>query len=271
MILEKSVLDNFLERNSYEWHSILVDYFERYRINTRYRIAGFLSQTSHESAGYTRLEENLNYSATRLNEVFYKYFAGAGRNAWDYHRQPEKIANVVYANRMNNGPTSSGDGWRFRGGGLIQITGRYNYTQFARDARLTVEEAAEYVRTREGAVHSSCWFWDVNSLNLYCDRQDVRGLTKRINGGYNGLQHRQQLWSRCLILLNQSPSSEYSGQLIKIGSRGPIVKRIQQIVGAYPDGIFGPMTSASVRTWQSAHRLVADGIVGPKTAAAMGL
>ena len=106
----------------------------KYSINNNLRLAHFLAQTSHESGGFRVIEENLNYSAIGLNKIFPKYFVDAGRDANDYHRQPEKIANVVYASRMGNGNTASGDGYRYRGRGLIQLTGKSNYSAFAKDS-----------------------------------------------------------------------------------------------------------------------------------------
>ena len=113
-----------------------------------------------------------------LNAIFPKYFERAGRDAQDYHRQPRKIANVIYANRMDNGDTDSGDGWRFRGGGILQLTGRYNYTKFGEEVEMSPEEAVEYVRTKKGALDSACWFWDTNDINKYADARDVKGATK---------------------------------------------------------------------------------------------
>src|SRR5210317_1690517 len=119
--------------------------FPKYEIDTEQRVAGFLAQCGHESGGFRVIEENLNYSAKALDAVFGKYFVRGGRDAEEYHRQPEKIANVVYANRMDNGDTESGDGWRFRGRGYIQLTGRYNYTKFAAAIDKSLEDTIEYL------------------------------------------------------------------------------------------------------------------------------
>ena len=115
-----------------EWHEHIVYMLPKYDIDTPERVAGFMAQCGHESNNFRVLKENLNYSATALDKIFPKYFRRAGRDAQQYHRQPEKIANVIYANRMDNGDTASGDGYKFRGRGIIQLTGRYNYTQFAK-------------------------------------------------------------------------------------------------------------------------------------------
>lgn len=172
------------------WFNELNEMLPVFGITTVGRVAAFVAQTAHESGGYRTLSENLNYSADGLNKIFPKYFERAGRDAQEYHRQPEKIANVVYASRMGNGDTASGDGWSFRGRGLIQLTGRDNYTRFAEYAGISAEEAAEYLETPRGAVHSACWFWYANDLNTFADAGDFVGMTKRINGGTIGLDDR---------------------------------------------------------------------------------
>lgn len=153
------------------------------------RIAAFVAQLSHESGGFNHIIENLNYSADGLKRVFPKYFP-TDELAKQYARKPEKIANRVYANRMKNGDENSGDGFKFRGRGLIQLTGRDNYTKFAAALDMTIDEAIVYLETPNGAVASAGWFWDNNKLNSYCDRDDFIGLTKRINGGTIGLEDR---------------------------------------------------------------------------------
>jgi putative chitinase len=154
------------------------------------RLAGFLAQVAHESGGFNFIKENLNYSADGLRKVFPKYFPNADI-AKQYARQPEKIANRVYANRMKNGDEASGDGFKFCGRGLIQLTGRDNYTKFAYALEMTLEQTIAYLETPSGATASAGWFWDNNKLNTYCDNGDFIGLTKRINGGTNGLEDRQ--------------------------------------------------------------------------------
>lgn len=154
------------------------------------RLAGFLAQTAHESGGFTAVKENLNYSAKGLMGIFKKYFP-TEELAKQYERKPEKIANRVYANRMNNGDEASGDGFKFCGRGLIQLTGRANYTKFAEDLGMSIEDTIKYLETPNGAVASAGWFWDNNNLNQYCDSGDFVMLTKRINGGTIGLADRQ--------------------------------------------------------------------------------
>lgn len=164
----------------------------KYGINNTLRLAHFLAQTAHESGGFRAIEENLNYSATGLNKIFPKYFVNAGRDANDYHRQPEKIANVVYASRMGNGNTASGDGYKYRGRGLIQLTGKSNYSAFAKDSEMTLDQAIKHLSTPKGAVESAAWFWAKNNLNALADKDDVVAVTKKINGGTNGLEDRKR-------------------------------------------------------------------------------
>jgi putative chitinase len=121
--------------------------------------------------------------------TFKKYFP-TPELAQQYERKPQMIANRVYANRMGNGDEASGDGWRYRGRGLIQLTGKDNYTFFAGSLDIPVEEAAEYLATFEGAAQSACFFWEQNKLNRFADVNDVKGLTRAINGGFIGLEDR---------------------------------------------------------------------------------
>ena len=169
---------------------------EIYDISTPERIAMFMAQIGHESGGLKRKEENLNYSAQRLTQVFPKYFRDVDPN--DYARKPEKIANRVYGNRMGNGPEESGDGYRYRGRGFIQLTGKNNYQAFARDSNMTTEEAAEYLSTPEGAAMSAAWFWNMRDINPDADRGDVLTVTKKINGGTIGLADRQAHFKEAL-------------------------------------------------------------------------
>jgi predicted chitinase len=168
--------------------------------DSKVRLAHFFSQVLHESGCMRYDMENLNYSAKALRAVFGKYFKTKDQ-AENYARQPERIANRVYASRMGNGSESSGDGWKYRGRGLIQLTGKNNYRAFSKwtgDERILDDPdlvASEY------AVHSAVFFWDKNNLNKIADKDDVLRLTKRINGGTNGLAHRTELLTKAKGLL----------------------------------------------------------------------
>jgi len=251
--------------NSLLWHDAMQRVLPKWDIDTIDRVAGFIAQTSHESAGYSVLTENLNYSAEALDKIFPKYFKRAGRDAQDYHRQPEKIANVIYANRMDNGDTDSGDGWRFRGGGILQLTGRHNYTQFGKAEDKTAEEATEFVRSPIGALASACWFWDTNNINKYCDNQDITGMTKRINGGTIGLEDRKKHYAHALEVLGGHYTPRKVYETVRLGSRGPTVAKLQETLGLTADGIFGKGTEAKLKGWQSLRGLTPDGIAGPNT------
>jgi putative chitinase len=187
-------LIQILPKNKYieYWHGVLVKLLPEYEINNNKRIAAFLAQCAHESGGFTALKENLNYRWQSLRKIFPKYFHDDGI-AQRYAALPNKqeaIANRIYANRMGNGDELSGDGYRFCGRGLIQLTGKNNYTWFAASLNITPEEATEYLMTFEGAVQGACWFWETNNLNMWADTGDILTLTKKINGGTLGLADR---------------------------------------------------------------------------------
>ena len=186
-----------------QWHTALAQLLPDYEINTPQRIAAFVAQCAHESGNFTQLRENLNYRAVTLRKIFSKYFP-TDELAQQYASMPNKqvaIANLVYANRMGNGPPESGDGYRYAGKGLIQLTGKDNYTWFAASLGIGVEEAAEYLETFEGAAQSACWFWETNKLNQWADAGDILTLTKRINGGTIGLEDRIKHYKHALHIL----------------------------------------------------------------------
>ena len=266
---EEWMVEELLEGNSDHkaWYEAMCEILPLWEVDTIERVAGFIAQCGHESRHFNVLTENLNYSASALNKIFGKYFVRAGRDPQPYHRQPEKIANVIYASRMDNGDTNSGDGWKFRGGGILQLTGRYNSTEFGKAVEMTPEDATDYVRTKKGALDSACWFWDTNKINKYCDNQDIVGMTKRINGGTIGLEDRKKHYIHALDVLGgdyEEPKVDYN-VTVRVGSRGPVVAEVQEKLGLTADGIFGPGTARAVKKWQSKNGLGADGIVGPKT------
>ena len=198
----KDQLAQIIPGNPYldHWFEALEEILPEYEINTPQRVAAFLAQCAHESGGFRALKENLNYKAASLRKVFPKYFpddATANHYASLPNKQ-EAIANRVYANRMGNGPEDSGDGYRYCGRGLIQLTGKDNYSWFAASLEIPVEEAAEYLQTFEGAVQSACWFWETNNLNVQADAGDIKLMTKKINGGFIGLDDRIKHYNHAL-------------------------------------------------------------------------
>ena len=187
-------------KNCSELSSALNAVLPKYQINTPERIAGFLAQCGHESAGFTVLAENLNYSADGLCKVFPKRFPSAAA-AQPYHRQPEKIANKIYCDRMGNGSEASGDGYKYRGRGAIQLTGKDNYTKFSKSIGKSLDETVAYCETLEGAICSAAWFWDTNKLNSCADINDIVAMTKKINGGTIGLEDRKKHYQEALHIL----------------------------------------------------------------------
>ena len=262
-----------------EWYEDIIDMFHKYEINTPNRIAGFMAQCAHESRDFTVLEENLNYSSDRLYQVFGRRYFPTKAHAEQYHRQPEKIANHVYMdeNRSKRGALGNiypGDGWKFRGRGIKQLTGRNNYEAFGNSIGITADEAAEYVATKKGALESACWFWSTNNIDRYADRDDIVGMSKRINGGTIGLDDRRNRYNRAKQMLGQAatpaPQKSSTGiRTLRRGMRGDDVKKVQQALGITADGIFGFGTASAVKKWQRANGLVADGIVGPNTQSKM--
>jgi putative chitinase len=172
-------------------------------------MAAFVAQCAHESGGFMILKENLNYKAPSLRKLFSKYFP-TDELAQQYASKPNKqeaIANRIYASRMGNGDESSGDGFRFCGRGLIQLTGRSNYQNFADSIEvdgkpLAINDVPEYLATFEGAAQSACWFWETNRLNRFADADDIKGLTKAINGGYIGLEDREHHYALAKTILH---------------------------------------------------------------------
>lgn len=201
MILTPRIIYKLYPQLDWGWYdafSLLNDY----DINTPLRLSHFLAQSSHESADFTRLVENLNYSEKGLLSTFPKYFTPA--QAAQYARKPSAIANRVYANRMGNGSEQSGDGYRYRGRGAIQITGRNRYRDcseylFNDDILLT---NPDLLLEPKYAILSACWYWDINNLNKIADGNNIELLTRRINGGTNGLEDRRARFGRIYSVLN---------------------------------------------------------------------
>ena len=275
----KEHLAEIISDDADNWYDALCKLLPKYGITTERRVAHFLSQCAHESGGFKTLEENLNYSAKALRAVFGRYFGDAPKaDADEYARNPEMIANRVYNDtyrKYKMGNTQEGDGWRFRGRGLKQLTGRENYTNFGKSVGMTAEEAAEYVATPAGAIESACWFWDTKKLNNIADTDDVVKMTKIINGGNIGLEDRQKRYAHALKVLGMEASDlgEDDGATVDVddigvlrkGCKGDGVKLMQEALGVGADGDFGPGTERALKAWQTANGLVADGIAGPKT------
>jgi putative chitinase len=189
--------------NAANWHDAMMRLLPSYEINTTRRIAAFIAQCAHESGNFRTLKENLNYKWESLRKVFPKYFP-TDELAKQYAANPNKqqaIANRVYANRMNNGPEESGDGWKYAGKGLIQLTGKHNYQSFADSIDTPIEQVPEYLLTFEGAVQSACWFWETNGLNKWADAGDIEKVSKIINGGTHGMEDRIQRYNSALRIL----------------------------------------------------------------------
>lgn len=179
-----------------DWFTSIQDPLALNNITTKNQVQCFLAQCGHESSEFNVLRENFNYSAEGLLKIFPKYFTPA--ITAQYARQPQKIANKVYANRMGNGNEESGDGFKYRGVGLIQLTGKDNLSRCSMDmfSDLRLIDDPEILLDKSYAVQAACWFWNKNNLNSYADKMDITGLTKKINGGTIGLQERINLLAK---------------------------------------------------------------------------
>ena len=182
------------------WFNELAELLPVFEINTVGRVAAFVAQTAHESGGYSALKENLNYKAATLMKLWPKRFPNQA-TADQYAGKPELIANYVYASRMGNGAPETGDGYRYCGRGLLQLTGHDNYKAFADYAGIAAQDAPAYIESPRGAVHSACWFWASNDLNTFADAGDFEGMTKRINGGTIGLADRINHYNAAVQIL----------------------------------------------------------------------
>lgn len=197
-----------------KWLDAVVETCVEFEINTPQRIAGFLAQTSHESGGYTMLSENLNYRAATLAACWPTRFAVLGPHKKPIKDQqgkltptavanaiagkPELIANMVYSSRMGNGPAESGEGWKYRGRGLKQLTGKDNYARCGQALGLDLVGNPDLLLEPMAAARSAGWFWKANALSTFADAGDIRGMTKKINGGFIGLEQRQKLYDKIL-------------------------------------------------------------------------
>ena len=204
-------------KNPEKWIDAIVQTCAEFEINTPQRVAGFLAQTSHESGGYTMLSENLNYRAATLAACWPTRFAELGPDkkpkktdkgaliptkvAEAIAGKPELIANMVYSSRMGNGPAESGEGWKFRGRGLKQLTGKDNYVRCGAALGLDLVGNPDLLLQPVYAARSAGWFWKTNGLASFADAGDIKGMTKKINGGFIGLEQRQKLYDKVLAAI----------------------------------------------------------------------
>jgi putative chitinase len=204
--------------NAAKWLPYFKSMLPGFGIVTKERIVAFLSQVAVESAGLSAMVENLNYSAVGLANTWPTRYASRSlitkklvkgkdskympnATAAKLARKPEAIANHCYSSRMGNGDEASGDGWKYRGRGLKQVTGRFNYTRLAKDTGLDFITHPEWLEQPSYAILSACWFWQSNKLSVFADKKDIVGLTKAVNGGANGLTKRQSLFNKALGVL----------------------------------------------------------------------
>ena len=200
-----------------KWLEPLLETCTEFEINTPQRVAAFLAQTSHESGGYTMLSENLNYRAATLAACWPTRFAVLGPDkkpkkddkgkliptavANSIAGKPELIANLVYSSRMGNGPAESGEGWKYRGRGLKQLTGKDNYARCGNALGLDLVGNPDLLLEPLAAARSAGWFWKANALSTFADAGDIKGMTKKINGGFIGLEQRQKLYDKVLAAI----------------------------------------------------------------------
>lgn len=219
MIVELKHLQAVKVKEPEKWLPFIRETCEKYQINTKNRIASFLAQTAHESGGYTMLEENLNYSDATMAAVWPNRFAvidpatkkpkkdEKGKNipnafAKALHRKPEAIANAVYSNRMGNGTIESGEGWKHRGMGLKQLTGKDNHKRCGDALGVDFVSNPELLLEPKWAAMSAGWFWSANKLDIFADNDDLEGQTKKVNGGLIGIDDRKKRYKDCLASMD---------------------------------------------------------------------
>jgi putative chitinase len=211
--VEHIVAAGVKQATAQKWVDAVAAACQEFNIDTPQRIAGFLSQCAHESGGFERLQENLNYSADGMAGIWPKRFAVLGPDgkpvkkdgknqpnkfALALHRKPEMIANVVYSGRMGNGPTESGEGWKYRGRGLKQLTGKTNHSNCSKGLGVDLVDNPDLLLEPIYAARSAAWFWSTNKCNVFADAEDIEGLTRRINGGLIGLEDRKKRYASAM-------------------------------------------------------------------------
>lgn len=219
MTPERKHLEAAKVKEPEKWLPFIRETCEKYQINTKNRIASFLAQTAHESGGYTMLEENLNYSDATMAAVWPNRFAvidpatkkpkkdEKGKNipnafAKALHRKPEAIANTVYSSRMGNGTIESGEGWKHRGMGLKQLTGKDNHKRCGDALGVDFVSNPELLLEPKWAALSAGWFWSANKLDVFADNDDLEGQTKKVNGGLIGIDDRKKRYKECLASMD---------------------------------------------------------------------
>lgn len=215
--VEHIVAAGVKQATAQKWVDAVAAACQEFNINTPQRIAGFLSQCAHESGGFERLQENLNYSADGMAGIWPRRFAVLGPDgkpvkkdgknqpnkfALALHRKPEMIANVVYSSRMGNGPTESGEGWKYRGRGLKQLTGKDNHRACSAGLGVDLVENPDLLLEPVYAARSAAWFWATNKCNNFADAGDIEGLTKKINGGLIGIEDRKKRYASAVRSLS---------------------------------------------------------------------
>lgn len=242
------------------------EHFLRYRIDRPLRFVHWLAQMAHESEGFTRLEENLNYTAARLRAIFPSRVTTA--EAEQLARKPRAIANHVYGGRLGNvGPD---DGWLYRGRGLTHLTGRDNYRLAGRLIGRDLEARPDDAADPAVALAIACAWWQDRGCNVAADADDVERVTRIINGGVNGLSDRKRLTERARVVFFPPEVP----RTLRSGMSGHDVALLQGELlelglGGIPDGTFGPATASRVRTLQRESCLTDDGIAGPATRRAL--
>lgn len=217
MIVERKHLEAVGVKEPDKWLSAVRAACDKFQINTDKRVSAFLAQCAHESGGFTMLTENLNYRATTMAACWPNRFAVMGDDkkpkkdakgalipnafAIALEKKPESIANTVYGNRMGNGAIESGDGWKYRGRGLKQLTGKDNYTRCGTGINIDLVSDPDKLLEPECAALSAGWFWSANKCADFIDRDDFVGLTKKINGGTIGLADREARYKKCLVVM----------------------------------------------------------------------
>ncbi|MEM7303507.1 MAG: peptidoglycan-binding protein [Pseudomonadota bacterium] len=242
-------------------------YRHQYDVDTPKRMAMFIAMIAPETGNFKKLEENLNYSAKRLRQVWPKRFPTMAK-ARQYARNPKKLANYVYGNRLGNKGHKDA-GWLFRGSGPMQNTGRYNFEQVQKATGLPVLKQPELLRQPDAGTHAAFVFWRDNNLNSFADRGDVKGARKRVNGGYHGLKHSRSAYKKALSRFSKGASSKPASYKMRRELQ-PWHEKIKALgFDIQEPGRASPHNKDAVMAFQRQAGLKVDGIIGPNTKAAI--